>query len=217
MFFPLSNYRLLKGDGSELSHDELIKLWVFYNLLSGSMNSRFILRGESNRNLMRQYNVDTHTPDRLAEYLFMTGEKGRICWAENGGFNPDDTSNDNFQKICRSLIRYIEDGVNSGGNRAKRIRTFCEKNEEFCEGIKNDAALVEAYEKLEPEDKMKVNLHYLAIAHTINNREYKDVSAFISTTTNPGLLTIFQVMPSFLDGCLKITGVEMRGEELLIL
>lgn len=27
MFFPLSDYKFLKGDGSELSHNELITLW----------------------------------------------------------------------------------------------------------------------------------------------------------------------------------------------
>lgn len=191
MKFSITDYRLLRGDGSELTHDEIIKLWEFYNLLSGSLNSRFILRGESNRNMMRQFNADSHTPDLLANCLFMTGEKGRICWEENGGFDPDDTSNENVLNICRSLKKYIEDGVNSGGNRAKRIISFCEKNDEFFARIKNEAVLVEAYEKLEPEDKRKVNLYYLAVAHTINDREYRDVSSLISTTTNANVADRF--------------------------
>ena len=187
----LSHLRLLNSVDNELSHGQILKLWEFCNLLSGSMNSRFILRGESNRNLMRQFNADSHTPDLLASCLFMTGEKVRMCWEENGGYDPDDTSNENFLNICRSLIKYIEDGVNSGGNRAKRIKSFCEKNEEFFAGIKNESALIEAYEKLEPEDKRKVNLYYLAIAHTINDREYRDVSSLISTTTNANVADRF--------------------------
>lgn len=184
MAFPLSDLRLLRNDGSDLSHEEILKLWEFYNLLFGSMNSRLIFRGESDRNLMIQFNVDTHTPVILAECLFMTGEKGRICWADNGGIDPDDVSNENLLSICRSLTRYIEDGVKSGGNRAKKIIRFCEQNEEFCKGIKNEPALIKSYEKLETEDRRNVNLYYLAIAHTINDREYRNVSTLISTTTN---------------------------------
>lgn len=191
MSFLLSDYNLLRSNGCELSHEQVLKLWEFYNLLSGSMNSRFIFRGESDRNLLTQFNADTHTPEILAECLFMTGEKGRICWADNGGIDPDDVSNENLLNICRSLTRYIEDGVKSGGNRAKKIIRFCEQNEEFCKGIKNEPTLIKAYEKLETEDRMNVNLYYLAIAHTINDREYRDVSTLISTTTNVGVADRF--------------------------
>lgn len=78
----LSNYRLLSSNGNELTQEELNKLFEFYNMMSGSLNSRFIYRGESDRNLMRQFNADTKTPEMLSECLFMTGEKGRICWAD---------------------------------------------------------------------------------------------------------------------------------------
>lgn len=184
LFFALSNLRLLKGDGSELSQEDLIKLWEFYNLMIGSTNSSLISRGESDRNLMKQFNVDSQNPIALAECLFMTGEKGRICWAENGGMDPDDLSTENFLNICQSLAKYIDEGMNSGGNRAKRIKVFCEREDKFCKGLKNKAAIVKAYEKLKPEDKRKVNLIYLALAHTINDREYKETSGYLSTTTN---------------------------------
>ena len=190
--FPkISQLRLLNGVDNELSQEQILKLWEFYNLLSGSTNSKFILRGESDRNLTRQFNVDSHNPNLLAKCLFTTGEKGRICWEENGGYDPDDTSNENFLNICSSLIKYIDDGIKSGGNHAKRLKTFCDKNEDFYMGIKNETALVEAYEKLEYEDKRKVNLYYLAIAHTINDREYRDFSTFISTTTNARVADCF--------------------------
>ena len=68
----LSNYRLLSCNGNELTLEELNKLFEFYNMMSGSLNSRFIYRGESDRNLMRQFNVDTKTPEML--YIFKEGE-----------------------------------------------------------------------------------------------------------------------------------------------
>lgn len=184
LFFVLSDKRLLKGNGEELTEGELRKLWEFYNMMSGSPNSRFIFRGESDRNLMNQFNADTKTPDILSECLFMTGEKGRICWADNEGMDPDDVSTENFLNICRSLARYIDDGIGAGGNRARRIKDFCKKEEQFCNGIRNETLLVEAYEKLGLEDKRKANLYYLAIAHTINDKEYRDTSAYVSTTIN---------------------------------
>ena len=152
----LSNYRLLSCNGNELTLEELNKLFEFYNMMSGSLNSRFIFRGESNRNLMRQFNFDTRTPDMLSECLFMTGEKGRICWADNEGINPDDVSTENFLRICTSLAKYIDEGLRAGGNRAKRIKAFCEKEEKFYDGINNGKTFVGVYEKLKPEEKRKV-------------------------------------------------------------
>jgi len=83
LFIMLSNYRLLSSNGNELTQEELNKLFEFYNMMSGSLYSRFIFRGESNRNLLRQFNFDTRTPDMLSECLFMTGEKERL-----GDFDP---------------------------------------------------------------------------------------------------------------------------------
>lgn len=180
----LSNYRLLSSTGNELTQEELNKLFEFYNMMSGSLYSRFIFRGESDRNLMRQFNVDTKTPEILSECLFMTGEKGRICWAGNEGINPDDVSTENFLRICTSLAKYIDEGLRAGGNRAKRIKAFCEKEEKFYDGIKKGETFVGIYEELKPEVKRTVNLYYLTIAHTIGDKEYKETSEYISTTTN---------------------------------
>jgi hypothetical protein len=182
----LSNYRLLSSNGNELTQEELNKLFEFYNMMSGSLYSRFIFRGESDKNLMRQFNVDTKTPGILSECLFMTGEKGRICWADNEGINPDDVSTENFLRICMSLAKYIDEGLRAGGNRAKRIKTFCEKEKKFYDGIKKGETFVDAYDELKPEVKRKVNLNYLAVAHTIGDKEYKETSGYISTTTNAG-------------------------------
>ena len=187
----LSNFRLLNSNGNELSQEELNKFFEFYNMMSGSFNSRFIFRGESDRNLMRQYNVDTRTPELLSECLFMTGEKGRICWTDNEGINPDDDSTENFLRICTSLAKYIDEGLKAGGNRTKRIKAFCEKEEKFYDGIKKGESFVGVYEKLKPEDKRKVNLYYLALAHTISDKEYKETSGYISTTTNAGIADRF--------------------------
>lgn len=180
----LSNFRLLNSNSNELTQEELNKLFEFYNMMSGSLYSRFIFRGESDRNLMRQFNVDTKTPGILSECLFMTGEKGRICWAENEGINPDDVSTGNFLRICTSLATYFDEGLRAGGNRTKRIKAFCEKEEKFYDGIKKGETFVGIYEELKPEEKRKVNLYYLAIAHTIGDKEYREISGYISTTTN---------------------------------
>lgn len=187
----LSNYRLLSCNGNELTLEELNKLFEFYNMMSGSLNSRFIYRGESDRNLMRQFNVDTKTPEMLSKFLFMTGEKGRICWADNEGINPDDVSTENFLRICTSLAKYIDEGLRVGGNRAKRIKAFCEKEEKFYDGINNGKTFVGVYEKLKPEEKRKANLYYLAIVHTIGDKEYREISEYISTTTNAGIANRF--------------------------
>ena len=121
----------------------------------------------------------------------MTGEKGRICWADNEGINPDDVSTENFLRICMSLAKYIDEGLRAGGNRAKRIKTFCEKEKKFYDGIKKGETFVGVYEELKPEVKRKVNLYYLAVAHTIGDKEYKETSGFISTTTNAGIADRF--------------------------
>ena len=120
---------------------------------------------------MRQFNVNTKNPEILSECLFMTGEKGRMCWAENEGINPDDVSTETFLSICTSLAKYIDEGLRAGRNRAKRIKAFCEKEEKFYDGIKKGETFVKAYEELKTEEKRKVNLYYLAIAHTIGDRE----------------------------------------------
>lgn len=185
LYFVLSNLKLLNTNGSELSHEQLLELWEFYNMLKGSRNSSFILRGDSDKNLRRQFNVDTGTPGILAECLFMTGVKGKMCWTENGGFNPDDYSTENFANICRSLANYIDNGLSAPGNKLRRMKAFCINNKSFCKKIKNEAALVKIYEKLGYEDRRKVSLYYLALSHTINDPLYRDTSGFVSTTTNP--------------------------------
>lgn len=191
LFFMFSNQKLMNVDGNELSHEELLNLWEFYNLMKGSRNSSFIIRGDSDKNLMRQFNVDTHSPRVLAECLFMTGVKGRQCWTENGGFDPDDYSTENFVNICRSLVRYIDNGLKTSGSKARKLKVFCDKNKEFCKGLMNGDALIKIYDKLKPENKRKVCLSYLALAHTINDPVYRDTSGFVSTTTNPEVADMF--------------------------
>ena len=185
LYFMLSNHKLLNTDGNELSYEQLLKLWEFYNMLKGSRNSNFILRGDSDKNLRRQFNVDTGTPGVLAECLFMTGVKGKMCWTENGGINADDYSTENFANICRSLVNCIDNGFSASGNKSRRMKVFCLNNKRFCKRIRNETALVKMYEKLGSEDRKKVSLYYLALAHTINDPSYRDTSGFVSTTTNP--------------------------------
>lgn len=67
LYFILLNKRLVRDNGVELSHDELIKLWAFYNLFVGSRYSKQIMRGESDKNLRNRFFVDTKNPGLLAE------------------------------------------------------------------------------------------------------------------------------------------------------
>lgn len=192
LYFVLYNFRLLNADGSELSQEALMKLWEFYNLLTGSTSSKPIIRVESDRNLRRQFNADTQSPALLAQFLFMTGEKGRICWTEGNFWNPDDISAENFENICRSLKEYINEAAQGTNNKAKKVNAFCRMYAKFCSALEDVSGMIEVYEKLGPEEKRKANLYYLALVHTINSPKYRETSEFVSTTTNPDMAGRFK-------------------------
>jgi hypothetical protein len=118
----LSGCRLLNDEGEALSQDELMKLWGLYNMMVGSTLSTFILRGESDENLRSQFGTDTENPRLLAKYLFMVGEKGRMCWTDKEFQDPDNVSEENFRKICKTLYRYIDEGCR-GHSMAKNVST----------------------------------------------------------------------------------------------
>lgn len=184
IYFALSNSRLVKDNGAVLSQDELLKFWNFINLLIGSRYSTFIMRGESNENLEKQYKFDTSTPTVLAQCIFMTGEKGRLCWNQKKFFDPDDTSLENFRFICKELENYIREGCSGNGNRTKKMQDFFSRNQKFCLAFNKMDNIIDVYSSLSENGRKKVNLYYLSIAHTINSRKYKKASSFVSTTTN---------------------------------
>jgi hypothetical protein len=187
LYFTLYNFRLLDADGYELSQEALKKLWEFYNLLIGSTNSKFIMRVESDRNLRRQFNADTQIPSILAQSLFMTGEKGRICWAEENFWDPDDIRVENFENICGALREYINEAAQGTNNKAKKVNAFCKMYTKFCRAFEDVPSMIEVFKKLSSEEKRRANLYYLALAHTINSPKYRDNSEFVSTTTNPDM------------------------------
>ena len=182
--FKLSNKRLLDGSGAELTPQELLKIWEFYNLFVGSRLSRLIMRGESDENLARQFYVDTKNPVALAGCLFMTGEKARYCWNNNIFVDPDDISVDNFKSICESLYNSIRAGARGKSKRAERIRDYSLNNADFCKALESISDIVKAYSRLAVCDKQTANLHYLSIIHTINSLVFKRDSGFVSTTTS---------------------------------
>lgn len=79
LYFVMNGCKLLNDEGIALSQDELLKLWNFYQMMVGSTLSTFILRGDSDENLRSQFDTDTQNPTLLAKYLFIVGEKGRMC------------------------------------------------------------------------------------------------------------------------------------------
>lgn len=184
IYFALTNSKLVKDNGDVLSQDELLKFWNFMNLLIGSRYSTFIMRGESNENLEKQYNFDTNMPELLAQCIFMAGEKGRLCWNQKKFFDPDDTSRANFESICNALTKYIREGCHGNSNRAIKMKDFYLRNQEFCMAFDKPDKIISIYETLSNSDKKKVNLYYLSIAHTVNSHKYKTTSGWVSTTTN---------------------------------
>jgi len=184
LYFVMGGCRLLNEEGRALSHDELMKLWGLYNMMVGSTLSTFILRGESDENLRSQFGADTQNPTLLAKYLFMVGEKGRMCWNNKEFLNPDEVSVENFRKICRALSKYINEGCRGNTGRSFKMRLFYDSNTEFCRALENTDDIIGKYAKLKSKARRAVNLYYLAIAHTINSYGYKKASSFVSATTN---------------------------------
>lgn len=193
LYFALSNSKILKDNGLHLCQRELVQLWNFMNMLTGSRYTTFIMRGESNENLRKQFNNDTNSPELLAQCIFMAGEKARLCWSEKKYLDPDDTSLDNFRSICKLLNTSIIDGRLRGScSRKQRMQDFFIRNQEFCNAINETEDLIIKYNKLLTKDKKKVNLYYLSIAHTINSYNYQKASNFVSTTnssTEAGIFT----------------------------
>ena len=180
----MTGCKLLNDEGIKLSQDELLKLWDFYQMMVGSTLSTFILRGDSNENLRSQFDTDTHNPALLAKYLFMVGEKGRMCWNNKEFLNPDDVTQENFRKICLALRRYIKEGRKGHTGRAEMMRDFCNINKQFCQALENIDDVVERFAKLRLQTRRSVNLYYLSMAHTINSIGYKQASTFVSATTS---------------------------------
>lgn len=187
-FIPLYNalhWRKLRNHyGEDLPQEDVLKLWGFFNMIKWTRECSFVMRGESNVNLMNQFGTDANHPDLLAKYLFMTGEKGRICWENKRYLDPDDTRKENFEVICKALARYIREGCRGENGRAQRMRDFYNRNESFCRAFESIGGIVSRYVKLKAKDRRRVNLYYLTIAHTINSYEYRKSSSIVSTTTD---------------------------------
>lgn len=187
-FISLSNalhWRKLKNHNDEdLPQEDVQKLWFFYNMMKWTRACSFVMRGESNGNLMEQFETNANNPALLAKYLFMTGEKGRICWENRKYLDPDDTRKENFEAICKALARYIREGCRGDSGRAQKIRDFYNRNEAFCSAFDSIDDIASRYEKLKAKDRRIVNLYYLTVAHTINSYEYRRASSMVSTTTD---------------------------------
>lgn len=194
-FISLSSalhWRKLKShDDEDLPQKDVLKLWGFYNMMKWTRGCSFVMRGESNENLIEQFEADANNPALLAKYLFMTGEKGRVCWENRKYLDPDDTGKENFEAICKALARYIKGGCRGDSGRAQRMRDFYNRNEAFCRAFECIDDIVSRYDKLKEKDKRRVNLYYLAVAHTINSYDYKKTSSYVSTTTDGNIAKKF--------------------------
>ena len=192
---PLYNalhWRKLKDhEDKDLPQEDILKLWGFYNMLKGTKECICIMRGESNENLMDQFGIDANHPDLLTKYIFMTGEKGRICWENKRYLDPDDTRKENFEVICKALDRFIREGCRGESGRSMRMRDFYKRNEAFCRAFNSIDDIVSRYEKLKTKDRERANLYYLAIAHAINSYDYRKASSMVSATTDESVAKKF--------------------------
>jgi len=159
-FISLSNalhWRKLKNhDDEDLPQEDVLKLWSFYNMMKWTRGCSFVMRGESNENLIEQFEADANNPALLAKYLFMTGEKGRICWENRKYLDPDNTRKENFEAICKALARYIREGCRGESGRAQRMRDFYNRNESFCCAFESIGGIVSRYVKLKAKDRRRL-------------------------------------------------------------
>lgn len=163
LYFVMTGCKLLNDEGIALSQDELLKLWDFYQMMVGSTLSTLILRGDSDENLRSQFDTDTQNPTLLAKYIFMVGEKGRMCWNNKEFLDPDDVTPENFRKICLALTRFITEGRRGHTGRSEMMRDFYERNKQFCEALENADGIIDRYANLRPRDRRLVNLYYLSM------------------------------------------------------
>lgn len=195
----IGDYELKNIDGDGLSPSQTYTLWSFLNILTPSRGKTLMARGESDRNLRKHYGVDTNELPLLLNMMFNIGEKGRLCLNDDGGIDPDDISIESFITICQLLETSLKSAEEGSCGRIKRMKDFITKNGDFANAfISNKEDLIVKYSELSAEKKKLVNMYYLTIIHTINSKEYKFQSNFISTSHN------FEIAEYFEDSLLII-------------
>ncbi len=207
MLLRLSDYRLLDTSGRPMRDTDILIFWNIINMFRNSDQKLWVVRGDSDVNLSRQFNgVDSRQPELLAQYIFMVGEKGRICWNEKRFLDPEDTSADNFRNNCKLLGKVLASSRKGSEGRSRRMAAFMSENQTFVAQFISGAIdmAVDKYVALPPESRRIVNRYYLAVVHTINPSEFRSRSPFVSLTEDIDVadgfgkdVTIFGWVPKF--------------------
>lgn len=188
LWLKISNATLMSADGGRLDPARVQAFWNFCNMLSSCGKVTFVSRGESDENLRDQFSgVDSSNPVALSRYIFMLGEKGRICRTDGNFIDPENTSPDTFRRICGQIRRALENADQGSTKRVERMQLFLRDNPEFCNAFKSECEddLTEKYRKLDDDGRRAVNMCYLSILHAINTASYRSQSGFLSTTVDP--------------------------------
>lgn len=201
-------------DRVPITKSDIHQLWYFMLKIFHSPNCNIIFRGESNQNFKDQYGIDVNDP-QFTSVLFMIGEKGKSLRNLGSYFDIENTSVDNFRKICSSLNKWINNGSIGQSKRSQALQNFIDNNHDFCRSLLGVDELVMVYNGLDNEIKRNVNLYYLAIAHTINSLENKNCSNFISTSTNAKVAERFTSDATILGWVPKLRTLTQNSEKII--
>ncbi len=145
---------------------------------------RPIYRGESLANMCEKLNVENKGAEtnyeRLAEILFMVGDKSKRYFKDLDGFTLNDTDNSVFDKI----MDYFNESIK---NKNRSVQAFFENNSElknFFSTKKNKKIFSNALKPLNIIDKLAVRNYYLILLHQISAINYRNKSHFVSASSN---------------------------------
>lgn len=189
-WLKIGGARLMGADGNRLDAGQVLSFWNLCNMLGSSGGVTFVGRGESDENLRAQFlGTDSSDPVMLSSYIFVLGEKGRICRHDGDFTDPEDISPDAFRRMCGLIHSAVADAGHGSAGRVGRMARFADENPEFFRGFGHgyDAdSLVRKYGRLDAESRRAVNMCYLSMLHTINASSYRSQSGFISMTGDGG-------------------------------
>lgn len=178
------NSIIFKTKNHKLRNRQIERLRYFAKTFDGSHKAILVFRGDSDENLLKQFNASTVYPKSLEEMIFMFGNKSRNCWDKKRKRTVDseNLSDDNFSHIMSMVSRLLR-AQDLTERQTISMERFKIQNPGFESRI-NEGGLIERYHKLEKEYKHIVLDYYLAFLHTIVTDFYSTQSPYVSSTTN---------------------------------
>ena len=176
----------MQFNANNLSKREL-ELYITFLLKQNELIRKRIIRpiyrGESLANMCEKLNVEHKGAEtnyeRLAEILFIVGDKSKRYFKDLDGFTLNDTDNSVFDKI----MDYFKESIK---NKNKGVQAFFENNSNlkiFFSTKQNKKIFSNALKPLNKIDKLAVRNYYLILLHQISAINYRDKSHFVSAST----------------------------------